>query len=83
VRTHWAYTRPAVFRRDGKGAAPKCSNQTDLHLTLTDLFHGSDLPERPSPTSMRLVCIQIQKASASWTEREVCSRSSQLSTAPT
>ena len=35
-----------------------CSNQIDLRLTLADPFCGSDLPERPSPTSMRLVCIQ-------------------------
>jgi hypothetical protein len=43
----------------GSSAAPKCSNQTDLRLTLADLFYGPDLPERPSPTSMRLVCIQM------------------------
>ena len=42
----------------GGSAAPKCSNQTDLRLTLADLFYGSDLPERPSPTSTDLVCIQ-------------------------
>jgi hypothetical protein len=41
-----------------KRAAPKCSNQTDLRLTLADLFYGSGLPERPSPTSTDLVCIQ-------------------------
>jgi len=41
-----------------RSAVPKYSNQTDLHLALADLFHGSDLPERPSPTSMRLVCIE-------------------------
>lgn len=27
-------------------------------MTLANLFYGSDLPERSSPTSMRLVCIQ-------------------------
>jgi hypothetical protein len=26
---------------------------------VPDLFYGSDLPERPSPTSVRLVCIQV------------------------
>lgn len=31
---------------------------TGPHLTSIDLFCGSDLPERSSPTSMRLVCIQ-------------------------
>ena len=41
-----------------------CSNRTDLHLTLADLFYGSDLPERPSPTSMRLVCIQKARGSS-------------------
>jgi hypothetical protein len=35
-----------------------CGNQVELRLTSADLFYGSDLPERPSPTSMRLVCIQ-------------------------
>jgi hypothetical protein len=40
-------------------AAPKCSNHTDLQLTLSDLFHAFDLPERPSPTSTSLVCIQM------------------------
>ena len=29
-----------------------------LYLTLADLFNDSDLPQRPSPTSMSLVCIQ-------------------------
>jgi hypothetical protein len=46
-------------RNGGSSAAPKCSNRTDLHLTLADLHHGFDLPERPSSTSMRLVCIQM------------------------
>jgi hypothetical protein len=41
------------------GSAPKCSNQSDLHLALADLFDGSDVPEPPSPTFMRLVCIQM------------------------
>ena len=50
------------FETGESSAAPKCSNQTDLRLTLADLFHGSDLPERPSPTSMRLVCIQVVKS---------------------
>jgi hypothetical protein len=46
------------FESGGSSAAPRCSNQTGLRLTLTDLFDGPDLPERPSPTSVRLVCIQ-------------------------
>jgi hypothetical protein len=46
------------FQTGRSSAAPECSNHTDLHLTLTDLLYGSDLPERPSTTSMRLVCIQ-------------------------
>ena len=41
------------------GAAPRCSNQIDLYLTLTDLFYGPDLPERPPLTSVRLVCIEM------------------------
>src|SRR6516225_9838320 len=49
---------------DEGGAAPKCSNQTDLGLTLADLFYRSDLPERPSPTSVRLVCIQKARGSS-------------------
>jgi hypothetical protein len=47
-----------VLERGGSSAAPKCSNQTDLRLTLADLFYGSDLPGRPSPTFTDLVCIQ-------------------------
>jgi hypothetical protein len=35
-----------------------CGNQNDLRMTLADRFYGSDLRERLSPTSMRLVCIQ-------------------------
>ena len=31
------------------------SNQADLCPTLTDPVHASDLPQRPSPTSVRLV----------------------------
>jgi hypothetical protein len=46
------------FESGRSSAPPECSNQTDLRLTLADLFYGSDLPERPSPTSVRLVCIQ-------------------------
>jgi len=42
--------------------SPKATKAVDLGLTLADLFYRSDLPERPSPTSVRLVC--IQKASA-------------------
>jgi hypothetical protein len=41
----------------------KCSNQSDLRLTLADLFYGSNLPERPSPTFVRLVCIQKARES--------------------
>jgi hypothetical protein len=48
-----------VLERGGSSAAPTCSNQTDLRLTLADLFYGSDLPERPSPTFTDLVCIQM------------------------
>jgi len=49
-------------------AARKCSNQTNLRLTLADLFYRSNLLERPSPTSVSLVC--IQKATALRTRRE-------------
>jgi len=52
------------IRHRRRSAAPKCSNQTGLRLTLADLFYGSDLPERPSPTSMRLVCIQKARGSS-------------------
>ena len=38
-------------------AAAMCSNQADLHLTLTDPKNGPELPQRPSMTCMRLVCI--------------------------
>ena len=47
-----------MLDRDESSAAPKCSNQTDLRLTLADLFDASDLPERPLSTSTDLVCIQ-------------------------
>lgn len=47
------------FGSGGRGAAPKCSNQTNLQLALPDLFHAPDLPQRPSPTFMSLVCIQM------------------------
>jgi hypothetical protein len=50
-----------VLEGGRSSAAPRCSNQTDLRLTLADLFYGSDLPERPSPTSTDLVCIQMVK----------------------
>lgn len=40
----------------------KCSSQTDLRLALADLFDGADVPERPSATFMRLVCIQKARA---------------------
>ena len=36
----------------------KCSNHADLHPTLTDRSHYSDLPQRPSSTTRYLVCIQ-------------------------
>ena len=39
-------------------AAAMCSNQANLHLTLTDPKNGPELPQRPSMTCMRLVCIQ-------------------------
>ena len=47
-----------MLEEGGSSAAPECSNQTDLRLTLADPFYDSDLPERPSPTSTDLVCIQ-------------------------
>ena len=40
------------------GAAPKCSNQADLHLTFIDPIRPSDLPQRPSSTSMPLATDQ-------------------------
>jgi hypothetical protein len=51
-------------RIPGISAAPKCSNQADLHLTLADLLDSPDPPQRPSLTSMRLVCIQGVKFGA-------------------
>jgi hypothetical protein len=57
-RRGWGQANGSPVRMRGSSAARKCSNQTDLRLTLADLFYGSDLPERPSPTFMRLVCIQ-------------------------
>lgn len=42
----------------GGSAAQSAANHTDLRLTLADLFYGSNLPERPSPAFIRLVCIQ-------------------------
>ena len=53
-----------VLERGESSAAPRCSNQTDLRLTLADLFYGSDLPERPSSTSTDLVCIQKARGSS-------------------
>ena len=50
---------PDAYSKRRLRAARKCSNQTDLRLTLVDLFYGSNLPERLSPTSVRLVCIQV------------------------
>jgi hypothetical protein len=32
------------FESNGNSAAPKCSNQADLRLTLADLFPSSNLP---------------------------------------
>lgn len=60
-RPHLA-SEGSPVRNRGSSAAPKCSNQTDLHLTLTDPLHSSDLPQRPSLTSMRLVCIENVRA---------------------
>jgi hypothetical protein len=58
--TKWTLQANALsFERAEGSAAPQCSNRTDLHVTLADLLHSSDLPERPSSTSMRLVCIQM------------------------
>jgi hypothetical protein len=39
-------------------AAAECSNQVSLRLTLIDRIHRSDLPQRPSSTSVHLVCIK-------------------------
>ena len=41
-----------------------CSNQADLHLTLTDPKNGPELPQRPSMTCMRLVCIETLRSLA-------------------
>ncbi len=40
-------------------AAAKCSNQTDLHLTFIDPIRPSDLPQRPSLTSVPLATDQM------------------------
>ncbi len=40
------------------GSAAECSNQTDLQLTLIDPIRPSDLPRRPSLTSMPLATDQ-------------------------
>src|SRR6266567_834005 len=40
------------------GAAPKCSNQTDLHLTFIDPIRPAGLRQRPSLTSMPLATDQ-------------------------
>jgi hypothetical protein len=45
-------------RRIGSPAA-KCSNQADLHLTFTAPIWPSDLPQRPSLTSMPLATYQM------------------------
>jgi hypothetical protein len=46
-------------RQNGIGsAAAKCSNQADLHLTFIDPIWPSDLPQRPSLTSMPLATDQ-------------------------
>ncbi len=47
----------AKARRTG-GAAAKCSNQADLHLTFIDPIWPSDLPQRPSLTSLPLATDQ-------------------------
>jgi hypothetical protein len=51
ARETLAALRCRQFESGGSSAAPMCSNQTYLRMTLADLFYGSDLPERPSPTS--------------------------------
>lgn len=45
-------------QRTGSAAA-KCSNQADLHLTFIDPICPSDLPQRPSSTSMPLATDQM------------------------
>jgi len=47
------------FETGGSSAAPMCSNQADLHLTFIDLIWPSDLPQRPSLTSMPLATDQM------------------------
>ena len=48
-------------------AAAKCSNQGDQRPTLFEPNKISDLPQRPSLTAMRLVCIEILRVSTSAT----------------
>jgi len=48
----------AKAKRIGSAAA-KCSNQADLHSTFIDPIWPSDLPQRPSSTSMPLATDQM------------------------
>jgi hypothetical protein len=64
VLRRWQTAAVLGFGTKRPRAARKCSNQTDLHLTLANLLYGSNLPERPSPTSVRLVCIQKARGSS-------------------
>jgi hypothetical protein len=47
-------------KRRGLCAASRAATTTGPHLTSIGLSCGSDLPERSSTTSMRLVCIQMR-----------------------
>ncbi len=44
----------SVIPTGAHSCSTKCSNQADLHPTLIDPIHTSDLPKRPSLASMRL-----------------------------
>ena len=46
------------------GAAARCSNQADLHLTFTDLIRPSDLRQRPSLTAVPLATDQVVQRTA-------------------
>ncbi len=49
---------------NGRSAAAKCSNQTDLHLTLSDPIRPTDLPQRPPLTAMPLATDQVVQRTA-------------------
>jgi hypothetical protein len=50
AREALAGLRCRQFESGGISTAPMRSNQTDLRMTLADLFYDSDLPERLLPT---------------------------------